>query len=365
MKLKRHRKLAMVMAVVMVLSVAFMAACSSPEPAPAADPAPAPATTDAPAPPPADDTTYIMRIGCGAGGGNPQIKFMDELKILVEDMSDGRLVIENYPSSQFGTMAQMLQGIQDGSLGAMLAPSNYYSAVVPEMVVLDIPGIFDDTAHLARTFMNNPSPFDDALAAAGLIPMEWLYLNDMMLIGNKNITSIGDLRGLKVWCNPGVVVQMNLEVLGLSPSLLDTGELVSAMQSGTIDMAFAGAPLFFPFGFADIADYLMLYPRMPATATFMVSQAWMDTIPADLQGILRDAAAIVNNEVVYEYGIGFQQTCIDGLTDGGVTALEVVGTPLQAEIDAAMATVGPDYLAQFPDHQWAYDAVVALAATSR
>ena len=366
MDLRKHKKISLVIAIVLLFSVVLMAACNSgntTEPSGGdTTPAPAPAT-DTGSAPAASDETYIMRIGCGAGGGNPQVKFMDEFKVVAEEMSGGRLTVELYPMGQLGTLAQMVQSVQDGSVSAYLMPTSYFSSVVPELEVLDIPSLFVDSAHITRTFMNNETSLTPKLRAGGIIDMAWVYLNDQIITGNKEIKTIGDFQGLKIWCNPGEAIQMNMQVLGMTTSMIDLGELTSGLQNGTLDMALAGAPLFVPYNLQDVAKYLILTPQSGTCAIFAVSQIWFDTMPADIQEIIEQASYEVNTNIIYDYGSVFQEECIQTLVDGGQTLIDPEGQ-LKADLDAAYATVPDLFLGSRPQYQATYDELKALAVAN-
>ena len=363
MKLIKQRRLVLVIAVAFMLSCVFMSACDSSSSAPAGSTPPA---TTAPADTPTGDSDehYIMRMGVGAGGGNPQVKFMEEFKIEAEAASGGRLTVETYPSGQLGTLAQMIQGVQDGSVGGYLMPTNYYSTIVPELEVLDMPSFWEDTAHITKAMMENETSLSPLLEDAGVIPMAWVYLNDQIIASNRNLTTLADFKGGKTWCNPGQLVTLTVEAIGLTPSLLDSGEVTSALQNGTVDMALAGAPFFFPYNIQDVTKYLVLTPKQATCSLFAVSKTWFDTMPADIQQIIRDSATKVNTEIVFDYGIGFQQTCIDNMVDAGMTLIEPEGA-LKAELDAAYSDVPAKYLAANPDKQAIFDEIKALADKTR
>lgn len=307
-----------------------------------------------------NDKVYTMRIGTGAAGGNPQVKFMEVFKEYAEEMADGKLEVQVYPAGQLGTLAQMVQSVQDGSVSGYLMPSNYYSAIVPEMEVFDVPGLFKNTGHMARVLMHNETSLTPKLIDAGFEPVTWVALNDFVFACNKEIKSINDFKGLKIWCNPGVAIQMQVEAFGMTPSLLDLGEVVSALQNNTIDAAMAGATFFAPVNVQDVADHLVMTPRMGTSSPFMVSTKYLASLPEELQSVIREAAKKANEEVVYDYCVNFEEECINTLAEKGMNVIYPEGD-LKADIASLLDGVRDDYLASHPHMQDIYDEIKTLA----
>jgi TRAP-type C4-dicarboxylate transport system substrate-binding protein len=307
-----------------------------------------------------NDEVYTMRIGTGAAGGNPQVKFMEVFKAYAEEMADGRLVVETYPAGQLGTLAQMVQSVQDGSVSGYLLTSNYYSTIVPEMEVFDLPGLFNDTAHLAWALINNETSLTPKLQAAGLDPLTWVPLNDFIFTLKRPVSKVADFKGMKIWVNPGLAIQMQVEALGMTPSILDMSDVVTSLQNNTIDAVMAGTGFIMPFNFQDVADYVVIAPRLGTVSPFMVSTKFMESLPEDLQATVREAAVKANREVVYDYAIQFQEECLQILIDKGMEAIYPDGK-FQAEINEALLGVRDEYLEMKPEMRPVYEELKALA----
>ncbi|MGQ9823987.1 MAG: TRAP transporter large permease subunit [Desulfotomaculales bacterium] len=84
---------------------------------------------------------FFLHLGLGtaSAGEHQQNKTMEEFKKRLEAKAGDRITVENYPASQLGTAAQMIQGLQDGSVQGVLLPSGYYGSVVPQISVIDLP----------------------------------------------------------------------------------------------------------------------------------------------------------------------------------------------------------------------------------
>nr|VFJ42260.1 MAG: TRAP-type mannitol/chloroaromatic compound transport system, substrate-binding protein [Candidatus Kentron sp. FW]VFJ49995.1 MAG: TRAP-type mannitol/chloroaromatic compound transport system, substrate-binding protein [Candidatus Kentron sp. FW] len=109
----------------------------------------------------------------------------------------------------------------------------------------------------------------------------------------KEINSVSDLKGLKMRI-PGFAGEV-LAKLGAKPTNIPAGELYTALERRTIDaLEWVGPSLDLRMGFHKIAPYYYTGWHEPATELqFLVNKKKWDTLPPDLQEILRVAMRTV------------------------------------------------------------------------
>ena len=73
------------------------------------------------------------------------------------------------------------------------------------------------------------------------------------------------------------------ERLGVTPVAMILGDVLPALQQGTIDGAVAGIGVFVNMKFHDAAQYVVETNQPAIFIIFEVSQKWYDTLPKDLQ----------------------------------------------------------------------------------
>jgi len=139
-------------------------------------------------------------------------------------------------------------------------------------------------------------------ARFGLIPFP--AGNTGMQMGgwfNKEIKSITDLQGLKIRI-PGLGGEV-FERAGSTSVNLPGSELFIALQSGVIDATEWVSPYNdLAFGLHEAAEYYY-YPGFHspgATLEAIVNRAAFETLPADLQAIVRNACQVINQDLLAE-----------------------------------------------------------------
>ena len=145
--------------------------------------------------------------------------------------------------------------------------------------------------------------WDEAYAPFGVKPM--VVGNTGMQMGgwyNKEINSLGDLRGLKIRM-PGLGGEV-LARLGATTVNLPGGEVFTALQTGAIDATDWVSPYNdLAFGLHKAAKYYY-YPgwqEPQAVLELLVNQKALDTLPEDLRAILTEATRAASRDMMDDY----------------------------------------------------------------
>jgi len=129
---------------------------------------------------------------------------------------------------------------------------------------------------------------------------------------NKEINSLDDVKGLKMRI-PGMAGEVWKRIGGV-PVTLPGGELFVALQTGTIDATeWVGPYNDMTFGLHQAAKYYY-YPgwhEPGAMLEFQINEAAYQSLPEDLQALLRSAMQAVNQDMLDEYTARNNQALVD------------------------------------------------------
>ena len=133
------RLLSLVAATAMILS---LAACGGGSSAPVSNSADSSAATQ----PGASAASYTLSIGYTTASNDNDPYHLTALKFkeIVEKKSEGRITVNEYPSSQLGSEPEMWEGMQIGTCDMAVMTNAYVSSYVPANGVLDLPFVFSD-----------------------------------------------------------------------------------------------------------------------------------------------------------------------------------------------------------------------------
>ena len=161
-------------------------------------------------------------------------------------------------------------------------------------------GLFKDAEH-ARKVLATPAfrqGIAEMAATRGMILIS-VHLFDMQSFVYKTpVTKLADFAGKRTRVLASEAEQQAVSALGGAPVPMTLGEVLPAIQQGTIDGASSGMPVFLAFKYHDAAPNQIDTHLWAVVTLGLVSKPWFDKLPADLQKAVRDAAAKVEPELV-------------------------------------------------------------------
>ena len=228
---------------------------------------------------------------------------------LVEQMSDGRLLIEVYGAGELMPALSVFDGVSNGTIEMGHSASYYWKGKAPaSQFFSSIP--FGLTAQQMNAWLfygGGMQLWEEVYQPFGILPLAGG--NTGMQMGgwfNKLIVSPADFKGLKMRL-PGIGGEVLKKLGGVPVDALAGRELYGALQTGAIDAAeWVGPYNDLPLGLNQVAQYYY-YPgwhEPGSTMEFLINQQAFATLPQDLQAIVKVAARAVNQDMLDDYPQG-------------------------------------------------------------
>ena len=174
--------------------------------------------------------------------GYPTVEAVVRMGKKLEAATSGRISIQMYPSMQLGGEKEMIEQAQVGALQIARISVGPMGPIVPELNVFNLPFMFRDGAHMEKVIDGDiGTEMLKKLSdhpTAGLIGLCWMNAGTRNVYNSKKpITSVEDLKGLKIRMmgNPVFVDTMNS--LGGNGVAMGFDQLINAMQTGVVDGA--------------------------------------------------------------------------------------------------------------------------------
>ena len=336
---------ALLLALVMVLS---LAACGAQE-TPAATKAPetpaaseAPAATEAPAAPAADPIT--LRFAFSEAETSQTAQIMKAVAANILERTEGRVVVDCYYSNALGSINDSIEQI---TLGGNIVTSTSASSWAPygceDMTAMDCMFAFSSTDEIAA--FNESEMWANMVAeleekgGIHMICMNWAAA-PRVILANKPINSVADLKGCLVRV-PTNTYAAWFSALGASPvSGIPFSEVYQNIESGVISGAEAPFATLSDYSVQEVAKYAYCSNHTYAAACFGTSTAvWSLLSPED--------QAVVTEELT-KGGAEFTAQCAASNTDyiakmqeAGVTVVEPTAEDV-ATMQAAAAQAAKD-----------------------
>lgn len=223
----------------------------------------------------------------------------------INTMSGGRLTIKVYAASELVPALEVFDAVSRNTAELGHGAAYYWKGKVPTaQFFTSVPfGLSTSEMNAWLSRGGGQAFWDEAYAPFGVKPL--VIGNTGMQMGgwfNKEINSLGDLKGLKIRM-PGLGGEV-LSRLGATTVNLPGGEVFTALQTGAIDATDWVSPYNdLAFGLHKAARYYY-YPgwqEPQAVLELLVNQKAMDTLPEDLQAILTEATRAASRDMMDDY----------------------------------------------------------------
>jgi len=256
----------------------------------------------------------------------------------VEKATNNAFKFKQFPSSALGGERELIEGLQLGTVEAVIVSTGALSNFVPDVGVVDIPFLFRDTAH-ARAVLDGS--FGQELLgkfkARGLIALAWGEQGFRHLSNNKvAVSKPEDLKGLKIRVTENPVHITAFRTLGASPTPMAWPEVIGALQQGTIDGQENPISVFVSAKLWQVQKHLTLTSHVYAPMALIVSPGFW--------GSLNDAQKAAFTQGA-KAGALASRKFVDEVEKKGVEEIKSHGVQVVTQVDRAafQAALAPAY----------------------
>jgi len=240
---------------------------------------------------------FVMKFGT-ATINEAQHQFIKIYKDEVEKASGGRIEVQIYPASQLGPIPREIEGVQLGSIQGFIGPVDFFVGVDPRFGVFSTPMVFKDDADVVATIQDpavEKAMFDLATPKR-MVGIATLNNGSSNYGAKKPIMTLADFAGKKLRINGTEMERQKMAKLGATGVGMPLSEVTPALDQGTIDGTISGLSVFFSMKWIDLIKTITITNDTYIVAMAVVSKPWLDTLPPDLQKVVIDAGAKVQDQ---------------------------------------------------------------------
>ncbi|MEH7235731.1 TRAP transporter substrate-binding protein [Bacillus sp. JJ1562] len=269
-------------------------------------------------------------------------KFAD----LVSERTDGRITIEVFPSGQLGDEKSVLEQVQLGAIDFARTNASPLAEFNAELAVFSVPYLFDNDDHL-WSFLNSETGTSllDGLQEAKMQGLAYYDSGSRNYYSSKPLTSVEDLKGLKIRVQQSEMNIKLLDALGASATPMPYGEVFSALQTGIIDGAENNLPSFDSSNHFQEAKHIIMDGHQRIPEILLMSKVGWDKLSDKDKEIIKQAA-IDSVETQRQAWADYEKKSLQKITDAGVTITEVKDL---APWQEAVKPVKDEFAKSYPD----------------
>jgi tripartite ATP-independent transporter DctP family solute receptor len=236
---------------------------------------------------------YTLSINTALTTTDPLYKGLESFRDAVADKSGGRIEVKLFPNSQLGPDEDVLEQARAGAPVAVVVDGGRLAVFQKEFGVLGAPYLasgYDGMRKVVTSplFEEWVKKLHDA-SGHQVLSFNW-WQGERELWTNKPVKGPADLAGVRMR-TPGAPVWVEtVKAMGATPTPMPFAEVYSALEQKAIDAVEAQLPAGNGAKLFEVTKYLTKTGHINLITGLVTSASWFDSLPADLQTVLRDEA---------------------------------------------------------------------------
>jgi len=288
------------------------------------------------------DKVYTLKLSTQLNETTPMVEGFKALAESVKARSNGRLVVEVYPSAQLGSDEDVIEQALQGVNVAVLTDGGRMGNYVKDIAIIGMAYFannYDDVLKVTQSakFAEWEKELVDKNGIR-ILSFNW-YDGGRHFFTNKVVNTPADLKGQRIRTPGAPAWAESVTALGATPVAMPWGETYSAVQSKAVDGCEVQLTSALGSRIYEVLKYMVRTEHFQLINGLIVGEKWFQTLPADLQTILLEEtkAAGEKNARYVESKIADIEKQLVGY---GITVIEPDVQAFVKASDAAYAKLG-------------------------
>jgi tripartite ATP-independent transporter DctP family solute receptor len=249
--------------------------------------------------------------------------FADKLK----ELSNGTMLIEQYPGAQLGQEPQVLQLVKSGDIEFCISSSANAATLTKQAGVMSLHFLFRSEDHLVKALGDTKvtqavrDMVEDTVQGSHVLAVITLGLRHMY--SKRPIAKIDDVKGLKVRVQATATEDLMFPVYGAQTVHMPFGSVYTSLQTGVVDVAENGVNVYLANKHFEVAPVLSLTGHEANNNLIWISDKLWTSLTADQKKWVQ-AAADEAAQKEPALAIGLEHQSAEKLKAFGVTVVENV-----------------------------------------
>ena len=234
------------------------------------------------------DEAYTLKFATLAPLGSTWMNIITDWANKVEKESKGRLKFKLYGGGITGDEPDVLRKIRFGQIQGAAMTGHGIGYIYSPTRVLEIPFLFrsyEEVDHVRAKLMPE---IREGFRQNGFELVGWMEVGFIQLFSRTPIYSLEDMRKRRIWLWQGDPLGTAFfSASGLSPVPLPITEVFTSLSTGLIDTTIAPPLGAIALQWFTKTPYMTNIPIMDGVGGLLVSGKFFDSLPKDLQELLR------------------------------------------------------------------------------
>lgn len=234
------------------------------------------------------EQTYVFKIATLAPEGSV---WMNELKLLNSELAaetNNAVQFKLYPGGIMGDDEVVLRKIRVGQLDGAAFTTNGMSKIEPSYRLLSLPALFSDEKEIDCILPKIKTRLETMVINRGFETMGLVGLGFAYMYTKNEVTDLDGLKRTKPWLWENDAIMKSLyNAAGVVPIAVGIGDVMTGLETGMLDTVFNTPTGLLAMQWFTKVNYMMELPMIYSFGAFVIDSKRWNTMPADLQKIVR------------------------------------------------------------------------------
>ena len=242
-----------------------------------------------------DTEAVTISVGTYSAANSVDGVAMEYFKEYVEEKSGGRIKVDVYHNNQLGDTNGQIENVIMGTQDIFLTGIDPLMQWAPAVKYCSVYFLFESDQHLLN-FLNSDimqTGYDTLLENNIMIlDDKWSFKQGpyRVMCSTVPFNSFDDIKGMKVRCPEVETFQKTWQAVGAATVTGSMSELYMAVQQGMVQGFEMPASTIKANAYYEVAKYLTKTDSFPQRYALIMNSDKFNSLPEDLQQILRDGA---------------------------------------------------------------------------
>ncbi|MDB5929804.1 MAG: dctP3 [Polaromonas sp.] len=186
----------------------------------------------------AQGNKIMMKLAISLSQAHPTVVGLQAACAEILKVTNGQLVIDVFPNGQLGSDSDTISQVRSGAIEMVCTTGAAWSTLIPAAAIPSAPFAFVDLkSAFAAMDGDLGAHIHGAFAKVNLaqVGKTWDHGYRHITTSTRPITTVQDLRGIKLRVPATPVLQIMFKGLGASPTSISLGEAYTALQTRVVD----------------------------------------------------------------------------------------------------------------------------------
>lgn len=179
----------------------------------------------------------VLRAAQSKSANHPVSQGIDKFAELVEEKSDGKIIIETYHDGLIGDDREVIESAQKGSMDFASSSTPNMAGFTNYFTAWDLPYIFEDKDEVYKALDGEPGDIvREEMQEAGFQVIFFPDYGFRQIVNNvRPVEKPSDLTGMKIRTTNSRIEQADFNAYGANPTPMAWSEVFTGLQQGTVE----------------------------------------------------------------------------------------------------------------------------------